>query len=212
MTYNWTIEDYKELISQQKLLLENSLNNYDGGCRSEYLRIAVIIRVLVHDTASSISLLNQANLKDQIRYYSTHNRELMNYDIISSLCTANVSGNLLSKETNVVTLVPRLYEADLYARFIDFDTWWNETVIFSGQSSLDNRKNLILGASNKLGGAHIDREPSIILINLTKGTGLKQIVKYGSTETFNLVKGDWISCSIRQIGFEILYTLNNCSI
>ncbi len=49
--------DFIAQLRRQLSLLENSCLAFDQGCRDEAVRIATAIRVLVHNTANSTSLI-----------------------------------------------------------------------------------------------------------------------------------------------------------
>jgi hypothetical protein len=49
-------EDLSEHLKRQLIFLQNSVAAYDNGCAEEAIRIGVVIRILCHDTQSSVSL------------------------------------------------------------------------------------------------------------------------------------------------------------
>ena len=51
-------------LRRQLTFLRNSAASYDGGYPEEALRIGVVIRVLLHDTKYSTSLLKQLGQKE----------------------------------------------------------------------------------------------------------------------------------------------------
>ena len=57
MSYKQTKKDLKSHLKEQIQFLLRSTQSFDDGFVSEAKRIAVIIRVLLHDTNRSISLL-----------------------------------------------------------------------------------------------------------------------------------------------------------
>ncbi|MFP3702034.1 hypothetical protein SB758_41815, partial [Burkholderia sp. SIMBA_013] len=56
------------LLSEQLGFLKRSALAFDEGEASEAKRVAVSLRVLLHDTPASESLLKQMQLKDSIRF------------------------------------------------------------------------------------------------------------------------------------------------
>ena len=65
-------------LKRQLVFLRNSAAAYDDGALEEAVRIAVVIRVLCHDTAKSTSLLAHMGLKESIRLVSTANLQFLN--------------------------------------------------------------------------------------------------------------------------------------
>ena len=63
-------DDLQTHLSEQIAFLKNSTKSYDEGFDGEAKRMATAIRVLVHDTPKSASLLAQLALK-QIEFYDT---------------------------------------------------------------------------------------------------------------------------------------------
>jgi hypothetical protein len=64
-------------LQEQLQFLEASCNSFDAGFEGEAKRLAVTIRVLVHDTQQSKSLLGQLDLKgeffDSAAPFNSHN-------------------------------------------------------------------------------------------------------------------------------------------
>jgi hypothetical protein len=60
-----------ELLDEQLDFLNASARQFDSGVLHEYKRIALVVRVLLHDTASSHSLLAQLGVKDTLLFEDT---------------------------------------------------------------------------------------------------------------------------------------------
>lgn len=60
-----------EKLKTQLRFLERSAESYDQGFEDEALRLATIVRVLVHDTDRSHSLLGQLEIKDKLKWIDT---------------------------------------------------------------------------------------------------------------------------------------------
>jgi hypothetical protein len=65
-----TEEELKSKLKEQIHLLKNSTKLYDDGCIIEAYNMSIRIRLLLHDTRNSSSLLNQLNKKN-ILFYDT---------------------------------------------------------------------------------------------------------------------------------------------
>lgn len=137
---------YQQQLRDQLLSLVISCNAFDRGLLSEANRIATTIRVLVHHTQNSISLL-------------TH-LAAQNINLLSTSAT-NVSSNLhpfsgltLLRTGSVVDLVPKL-GMGIKNIIIPVAPWWKQIVLIR-DGNLFSRKNIVLTAANQDGGAHVD--------------------------------------------------------
>src|SRR5215216_2599881 len=101
---NMTVPDkqrFKDKLAEQLRWLGNSCESYDRGDKSEAVRIAAILRVLMHDTFDrrgrprSVSLLTHLKAKDKIKLYSTIDPppDVIEYHGMGRVF-ANVSGDL----------------------------------------------------------------------------------------------------------------------
>jgi hypothetical protein len=66
MKYNLEQEDFEEHLTNQLQFLQSSNKVFDDGSETEAIRIAQILRVLLHDTKSGKSLLKSLDLKKRI--------------------------------------------------------------------------------------------------------------------------------------------------
>src|SRR5919107_1473494 len=171
---------FKGKLSEQLRWLRNSCENYDRGDKSEAIRIATILRVLMHDTfdrrgrPNSMSLLTHLKAKDRIKLYSTINPPP---DAIEYHGMGRVFVNI-SEDLNVVSrrIEPVLdFEAGPPVP-VSVPDWWQMPVYVSradagvriagslaattGQNFCIARKDIVLGAADKEGGAHVDETPA----------------------------------------------------
>ncbi|NNC12892.1 hypothetical protein HII28_13525 [Planctomonas sp. JC2975] len=63
-----TMEEFQASLRDQLSFIDASAHAYDMGPYAESLRLATTIRVLVHDTPSSRSLLAHLGVKDSIQF------------------------------------------------------------------------------------------------------------------------------------------------
>lgn len=156
MTSHPRDRDLEADLSEQLQFLANSCRAFDGGDLAEAKRIALVIRVLVHDTAICHSLLAQLGIKD-------------------SLVWAD-SAPVIDDDPNIVGRSPGLTPMGLGAdgiafsarymdsiersnstRYVSFSDWWERPVIVDSNDAEFSRKDLVLALVNKDGGAHLDR-------------------------------------------------------
>jgi hypothetical protein len=138
-----------ELVDQLRdhiAFIKASCGLFDTGHDGEAKRIATSIRVLVHDTSVSHSILQQLGYKSSLQFIS--------------LAIPNRSSNLgpywglLDVEITAGTYVPKLDQ--VAPRPMPFGEWWQEPVLKDGDGNLYSRSELVLALANKDGGAHVD--------------------------------------------------------
>ncbi len=134
-------------LKRQLVFLRNSAAAYDDGALEEAVRIAVVIRVLCHDTAKSTSLLAHMGLKESIRLVSTAK------PIAGDLSLTVDFGELMAGMTFGKTLSYDELREDL-PRIVCPD-WWTQTV-FIRNGKQYSRRDIVLATVNKDGGAHVD--------------------------------------------------------
>jgi len=183
-------------LKEQISFLETSANSFDDGAEEEAKRIAVTIRILVHDTKSSHSLLRQLGKNPKF------------LDTSSDLDSKNIlaHGGLIKilnepHQSRYIAMLDNFPTPTI--KMIDFDSWWNKHVFVDKQGRKLKRKDLILTAANQDGGAHVDPSLDETYANLSRN-GLDLIVSHGQGAKI-LDKPE--RAAIRQIAHEILKTL-----
>ena len=179
--------------------LKASADAYDNGFNGEAKRLAVSIRVLVHDTSNSKSLLGQLGQKD--------------VQFLDSAFPV-VHGN---KNTHCGLVMPSLSptNGNKYIAFLDdnphgkkictsFDTWWESTVFIDDAGKKLSRKDLVLAIANQDGGAHVDPSLNQIYANLSRNNSLRLFVSNGKSR--RPMEGPELA-AIRQIAHEVLKSL-----
>ena len=158
-----------EMLREQMVLLHISADSYDRGVREEALRLATTLRVLLHDTENSQSLLLQLGVKDGLRFLSTGS-----LSIIGAPLTGMMAG-----PAALAVLAPMMMGGDQppeHRALLHsvapgpkqiFDTWWNDSVL-AARGEQWTRRDLVLALANKEGGAHVDSKPSDKWVDLKK--------------------------------------------
>jgi hypothetical protein len=183
-------------VRRQMNFIVTSCNAYDAGIRPEAVRIATAARVLFHVTNNSRSLLrSQLGLRN-LKLRST---------------SVPVTGPKRSF-IGFIGLDPshssfRHYGDDSPCdKQVELDTWWNDEPILKLASSDETvtRKQLVIAAANKDGGAHVDDARSTEYDRLEAGLNIKTVIGYrdGSRRTVTLRFANL--AALRQIGHEIL--------
>jgi hypothetical protein len=193
-----TQADLKEHLTDQIHFLESSAESYDAGFDGEAKRLANSIRLLLHDTKKSKSLLGQLGLKN-MEFYDTAfeyapNDPLYDAGLIVKSCDLETGEWKFSPPLDTVPQI----------RKTKFEIWWNTPVFVDTMRNKLSRKDLILFIANQDGGAHVD--PSI---NETYAALSR---KYSLGWSYQ-VQGENIPikraerAAIRQIAHEVLKTL-----
>jgi len=193
------------LLSEQIDFLEASCSRYDEGAEHEAKRIALSVRVLVHDTDSSKSLLGLLGVKDTLEFVDTAQSMQM-----TPTFHQPVGFVVPDMERGQEHYKPILDDFGRY-RSSRFDKWW-ETVLIrpldhkvrektKGRASF-SRRDFILGAANQEGGAHVGPSPRLWWCDLLSQDYLGALKTQSGVPISGL-----IPASIRQIGFEVVETL-----
>ena len=131
-----------------------------------------------------------------------------------STCTKNPPSNksgywpgLIQVEVNLQEGVfwskPKFSATPHSHREILFPTWWNE-VIYWGAGKQIRRDRLILDASNKDGGAHVDSRLPENYDWMVKGTQFSLLIERNDGIKIERYLSQPHLASIRQIAFEVL--------
>lgn len=194
----------QELLSHLEDIIgfiEASSLAFDAGKTGEAKRLAVSIRVLLHDTKNSKSLLGLLGWKDGHSFFNTATpydpKNLMSHHGLVGLRIGGDSGG--SYYAPLGDGPPsRTY------KFVKFPEWWNESVIVDGKKQKFNRRELVLALSNKDGGAHVDPELDEAYANLTRKNTIGWVCSDGTNDSPLM---DVEKHSIRQVAYEIMESI-----
>lgn len=145
-------------LATNRALLMALCEGFDQGHEVLALPLATALRVLLHDTGSSTSLLQAVGSKHACSLVSTNQRDsrgLIQLGLVRRINVGVHDGQ--GGEAKYWALCdqrhfpsPRTPEARM-----PFEKWWEETV-FSNSTHGLSRKDLVLAIANKDGGAHFD--------------------------------------------------------
>lgn len=192
--------DFKEQLKKQLRFLENSCAAYDAGTKDEAVRIAVALRTLFHDTAKSVSLLKHLNRYPTI--LSTCEDIPPGREVWPNLTKLN-----FSPVQEFAEYIPKLDTARS-KNYVPYRKWWSaETVYLLGRLRV-TRKDLVLSAANKDGGAHVDKKYDKDYETILSGAGWAMTVNRpdGTTQNFPFKYGHL--AALRQMGYEVLNSPN----
>jgi len=180
---------------------------YDNGNDVVAISIATAIRVLVHDTERSISLLAHLGRKNG-QYLNTNFRDPREAVHLGLVRRINVGVNDgRGGEARYWPLCDERYFPAPRERFtfVPFDNWWGER-IFENQESYLTRRDLVLAIVNKDGGAHFDTEVDKRYDDFRKvWSGGSSLIgrRSGVKRGYDNIP---IYPAIRQMGYELLYS------
>jgi hypothetical protein len=185
-------------LKEHILFLSRSAKAFDDGMEGEAKRMAVSLRVLLHDAGNSHSLLDQ--LGQKISFYNTANKYDPNNMLTHHGLTAlHVKSN---EAKHIAPLSNRHKDKTLRQTF--FAEWWNEPVIVDKSKNKFSRRDLILSVVNQDGGAHVDPELDEAYAKLSRENTVGWVFTKGGRQY--PVKPVELA-SIRQVCYEVLYTL-----
>ncbi len=176
-------------------LIGGSCRNYDDGLHESALHIAVSIRVLIHETALSNSLVNQLSLRSSVKLLSTFPEIKPEKNLPNNVLTATI---MFGGPLGPYGVEPELGNS-AYQHYLSVDDWWNEVVHEFRQKY--SRKDIILSASNQDGGAHVDPNPSAKTAGLRESVGTLTTFTPHGERKLELTNSHF---HLRQFGFEIL--------
>ena len=214
-------KELNEKLSQALELLQLNCKQFDEGSVVAAVQIATQLRVLVHDTNKSTSLLMQTGQKNNIQYVdsSIKHRHSFSFWTIENVSYQTIISNgdiyvgLLRKKMtdglngNMPTLdfAPLMGDNSRESQWGDFATWYTGQTMFEYRQLKMTRKDIICTLANKEGGAHVDlnysddykyfKEPTMLDININ-----------GVLARFNQ---NPVYVSVRQIAWELLESLKN---
>jgi hypothetical protein len=182
-------------LDDQVCFIRTSCELFDAGRANEAKRIALAMRILVHDTATSRSLLGQLGLKERMQFVS---RCLLYRP--QNILPFHGLLNIEFGPGAQVRYVPKLEtEAPV---MLGFAEWWNMAVLKDADETLYSRRELVLSVADSDGGAHVDAEIREAYARLIRENHVGWAVAINGRRT------DWnanpILPSVRQIGHEIL--------
>jgi len=204
--------DFKEQLRRQITFIENSCQTYDRGAVEEAVRIAVALRVLFHDSTRSRSLLIHMGRKMAFSLLSTA-APFVADPVIPNFYLVQIVANLTLVNQNRHAefrchCVPRL-DGTTRKALIPFQAWWKkERVITHKQPPTAlTRRDLVLAAANKDGGAHVDNalDPTYDYVRL--GSGLTIEIDLNPKLGLPTQKASFENihfASLRQTAFEVL--------
>jgi len=203
--YSQTQDELLTHLKEQIAFMKQSASSYDSGFEGEAKRLAVVIRVLIHDTSQSSSLLTLLGVKRNTSFYDSaaayNPRNLLTSSCLTVMRISPAGGEYVAPLDN-------LSPARSKDKRVGFDRWWNRNIVLKDNANNTfTRKDLVLAVANKEGGAHIDPKLDEAYANLSRFNSMAwKFFKSGVERDF---KNSPVLPSIRQITHEVLKTLKD---
>ena len=192
-----TNQELVEHLEEQLGFLRRSADAYDEGHHGEAKRMAVTIRILVHDTGASASLLGQLDRLGGSFFSTAAPHQPENISTHGGLVFHAGEGSE-ARYVAMLDVVP-------YKDWLPFKAWWEEPVFVDDQRVTLTRRDLVLTAANQDGGAHVDPALDETYRRLAKENSLGwKVVDKDGEHPIPLAE----RAAIRQIAHEVLRTLN----
>jgi hypothetical protein len=189
-----TVQDLEAHLDEQLAFLEASACSFDNGFEGEAKRLATTMRVLLHDTRQSHSLVGQLGKKNA-RFADT----------ALPLNPANLltHGGLITIAMGAPSkYVPMLDDVPV-SKHATFEDWWNMPVFVDKDRNQLTREQLVLIAANQDGGAHVDPALDRVYADLARNNSLNWMtVEAGQARPMDGPE----RAALRQIAHEVLKT------
>lgn len=200
-----TKEDLQKQLDSQLELLGVLANLYDQGQTVVAKSIASSIRVLLHKTQQSHSLLYQLNLEDTDFFDSCLVDGIPeDYEKLKRLGSyAGLFGIGISSEET--TYVPYLDDIPgSKPKYAKYEDYWNRVVFHDKNNGTFTRKEIVLAVANKDGGSHVDPFLDKKYVDLAKNNSLGWVGS-ANNQQHKPPEGAELA-AMRQIAHEVLRT------
>lgn len=196
--------DLEADLSEQLQFLASSGRAFDQGDLPEWKRIALVIRVLVHDTSMSHSLLAQLGIKDSLAWADSAPVIDNDPHIVGrspGLTSMGLGADGIAFSARHMDAIERSNTT----RYVSFGEWWERPVILDSNDAEFSRKELVLALVNKDGGAHLDRlnEKTHALVHGNSAGFVRIDTAGGTAEPIPTP----IYASVKTVAEELLLTL-----
>lgn len=174
--------------------LKSSAAAFDAGFTGEAKRMAVSLRVLLHETAASHSILAQLGERRRSMVDTA-----FPYDPRNLLTHHGLVGIRVGQSASFCAHLDQTPVPGTAKKFSD---WWERDIVVKDTQGLTyTRRRLVLHAANKDGGAHVDPVLDDDFEKLKSGAVIGWIKS--TADGYKPIE-DVIAHSIRQITYETL--------
>lgn len=150
-------------LMEQLNILRNLAESFDSGHINMAIPMATSVRVLIHQTNNSTSLLHQLDLEDKFKLWHSPNTSFSPNNLLTTWSLLSLSltyGSASYLPLGSKEVFNKQIDTSNKVRpeiFLPIELWWNQ-IVFSQQSDRILRRDIVLFIANKDGGAHISEE------------------------------------------------------
>ncbi|HEX8275514.1 MAG TPA: SEC-C domain-containing protein [Longimicrobiaceae bacterium] len=183
-------------MEEQLQFLEASANSFDMGVTGEAKRLAMAIRILVHDTRNSRSLLGQLGMLGGKFVDSTHMGHPGGDVQRHPLAAIGFRGE--------TAFYMALLDRARSVRLVGFEEWWGGLALAAPPQIRLSRRDLVLSLAEQDGGAHVDPGVNEAYALMSRDNAIGWVNELAGDVPLNGVH----LCSVRQIAHELLKSIN----
>lgn len=206
MHYIKSREEIVEHLNVSKSALEVSCKSFDEGNRWEAVRLATTVYSLVHDGGkNSVSILTQLGLRASLRLPSRANIIPGNLVADTPLVVFQIS----SRGPECLPLLNKPMGAE--AKLLQFQRWWDQTILREGDRFSVSRRNLVFSLRNQDGGAHVDsslKDEAYVRFSKLNASTPRMVSSSGGEIPFSGIA----EASMRHVASELLQALKELAI
>lgn len=186
-----------EHLREQVGFLRTSGAAFDAGQHAEAKRLATTIRILVHDTQMSTSLLNQLGVKDELRFVDTSHPPFPPGAIVAHF-------GLAVGQIGPGPNYDAIFEERGRREPKPFTEWWTALILRDQLGNEFARREMVLGLAHMDGGAHIDPELDEAYAALSRDNSLGVTFYQGDAK---VPDSSPVPANVRQIAYELQRTI-----
>jgi hypothetical protein len=201
----------------QLRFLRRSAREFDNGDEDEAKRLAVVLRLLLHNTKQSHALLKQVGIQHQLKFLDTWTPPDKPTDPRILVKRWDAGLGVIAMDGQGARFKAPLADSPKQGirGLQPFRLWWNQWVLQDMLGESFTRKELVLFVANQAGGAHVDPAIHTRFHALTRLNSLgwgwhregENIALTVPASPGDQPMGSPIPVNIRQIVFEVDETL-----
>ncbi len=192
---------YKEALATQLRYIHRSCQIFDQGHWDEAIRIATQLRIILYQgSGKNKSLLQRLGVQGRVKLLSTVHPVSPTTIMFHGMGTMEFGSDGTTQTTN---FFPGLDDTSFKAEMRQHD-WWEQLVWVDNDVKL-RRKDIILTAAHKDGGAHFDDLTPEYEHLAAPGAAGAWMVEIDGVEHVTPIIGAHYVC-LRQMGYEILHS------
>lgn len=206
-----------EHLRRQIRFLMRSAAAFDDGDEAEAQRLAIALRMLLHDTRAGPSLFGQLRLLGLLEFIDTA-RAVEPENMMATSGLVQVQFSTSPPGGRYVAALGDL-PPDTLGRRSAFGSWWNRGVTKPRNGVEYSRADMVLAVANREGGAHVDplRDPIYQALVVEDGLGWRHTAvadhvgliwsQVDDTVSGEPMEGDPLLAAVRQVAYEVTETV-----